>query len=115
VKRDKILVSFTYLALVIGGLAIPLTHRSWAEPVIESRRMAGGLVPIAFHIFRLIGMLSWFLPVPAFVAFLLSLRFEKFKKLDGVCIISIAMFLCATVYALECLFILYFDLILRMK
>jgi hypothetical protein len=115
VKREKFLVPFLYLALAIVGLAIPLAHHVWAEPVIESNRMASGFIEGPFHLFRLIGMLAWILPVPAFVAFLLSFGFESFRKLDGVCFISIAMFLCVTVYALDCLFLHYFNLMIRVN
>jgi hypothetical protein len=101
-----------YLALAIVGLAIPLAHHVWSEPVIESSRMAGGFTPGPFHLFRLFGTLAWILPVPALVAFFLSLGFESFRKLDGICFISIAMFLCVTVNALYCLFLHYFTLIL---
>jgi hypothetical protein len=106
--REKVLLPFTYLGLVIVGLAIPLAHHAWAEPVIESSRMRGGMTPGPFLGFHYIGTLAWILPVPAFVAFLLSFGFESFRKLDGICFLCIAMFLCVTLYALECLFLLFF-------
>lgn len=75
--------------------------------------MAGGLLPVPFQIFRRIGMLIWLLPVPAFVGFLMSLRFVLFRSFQGVCIVAISMFVCASLYAAYCSFLLYFVLGVR--
>ena len=111
--RAKLPTVLAYLFLVICGLCIPLAHRHWAEQAIESTRMGGGLLPSPFHLFRGIGTLTRVLPVPPFVALLLSLRFALFRSFEGVCVVATSMFACASLYAAYCLFLLHFVIVLR--
>ena len=113
VMREKLPTILAYLFLAFCGLCVPLAHHRWAEQAIESTRVGGGLLPGPFHLFRGIGSLTWLLPVPAFVAFLLSLRFGWFRTFEGVCVIAICMFICASLYAAYCLFLLHFIIVLR--
>jgi hypothetical protein len=91
--NQKFLIPLAYFFLAFCGLGIPLAHS----------RLGAGLHGGMFQFLRDIGFLAWFLPVPAFLAGLLSLSFETFRSFEGVCFIAMAMFICASVDVLCCL------------
>jgi hypothetical protein len=102
-----------YLSLALGGMFIPVFHHLLVPQIIENARYFGGLDPGEFVLFSSLDWLTYVLPVPAIVAFFLSSRFDFFRRFDGVFFLSICMLVCASVYAIYCLFLLYSDAILR--
>jgi hypothetical protein len=107
VMRHNLLIPFLYFFLAFCGLGIPLAHRQFGEQIIMASGTVGGLHEGVYIGLRAIGFLAWFLPLPGFLAGSLSICFEKFRSLEGICFIAMAMFICSSVDAIYCLFLLH--------
>jgi hypothetical protein len=111
--NGKRLPTILYLLLALCGLIVPVMHYRVAPEIIERSRNATGMLPSSYLFFRMLGVFIWLLPVPAFIGFVLSLRFAFFRNMEGVSFISICMLLCTLAHAAYCLCLLYFSVILR--
>ena len=105
--NQRLGIPLVYFFLAFCGLGIPLVHRQLGEHIIQASPAPGGMHEGMFVGLRAIGFLAWFLPLPAFLAGVLSIDSQKFRSFEGVCFIAMAMFICASVDAIYCLFLVY--------
>lgn len=101
--------AIVFSLLFLSSLAIPAVHYFMADGAIANIRQVwtepdGAATPLLTHVLflKLLGKISWSIPVLLLVAFLLSCKIERLRRFSTLMMIAVAQCIFVTLYAAYC-------------